>query len=203
MKGQTGRELFILGVASNPAEYRGIETEKKAEDALRYFRDRKTSFWDGRIIEEFRSTMHFSSSDMQGIDFIVVFETPDGEREVLDLQVKSRWSLQEQRSYGARGICYVAIWQEEHGDEARDRVAVAIANFLRIQDEIRRKREANIWQKIWRFFREKILRRKEPKKIKKMRCKGCKRFFYTSFLPEGCPNPYCGSEKSGEFQILP
>ncbi len=202
MREQTGREPFMLNTPGNQAEYRGIKTEEKAEAALQYFKERKTAFWDGRIITGYESTMHYSSRDKRGIDFVVTFETPEDKEETLPLQIKSHWNLQEQQSYGARGICYIAIWPEEHGDEARDRVGVAISNFLRIQDEIRRKKQANIWQKIWRFIKEMILRREKQKEMRKLRCKGCHRLFYTSLQPEECPNPYCESERSGEFQEL-
>ncbi len=188
------RTQQILGIATSGTDRRGLDAEEKVARALRYFQERKTLFHDGRIITGFQRTMHYDSDDQAGKDFIVTLKA-NGQEESLSVQVKNSWSLVVQRRYAARGICFIGVWPDEDNEQARKRVAVAISNFSRIQDERKKELEINTLQKVWRFVKRllRIHSKKTTKLIEKLQCKRCKRLYYTVVTP-GLICPNCGAK---------
>ena len=183
----------ILGIATSGTDRRGLDAEEKVAGALKYFQERKTLFHDGRIITGFQRTMHYDSDDQAGKDFTVTLEV-NGQEESLSVQVKNSWSLTVQRRYAARGICFIGVWPDENNEQARKRVAVAISNFSRIQDERKKELEINTLQKVWRFIKRllRIHSKKTTKLIERLQCKRCKRLYYTVVTP-GLICPNCGA----------
>jgi len=191
------RTKWILNIPTSPQERRGLEAEQKAKKALQRLMEGKVGFFNGSRIKGFEETYHFDPKDQSGIDFEVTLISPDGAEENLPLQVKSYWNLEEQKSYGSGGICFIGIWPDEIGEAAIDRVASAIANFLRIKNGIQKKRDLARWQKLlefWILLQRLLLKKEEEEKnrIERKKCRQCKKSCYLTAEKDICPN--CGGK---------
>jgi len=191
------RTQWILGIARTTQERKGLEAEKKAKKALQHLMERKAIFFNGSRIKSFEETYHFGPRDQSGIDFEVTLVRRDETEEKLPVQVKSYWNLEEQKSYGSAGICFVGIWPDETGTAAIDRVASAIANFLRVKNGIQKKTELAKRQKILELLiilQRFLLKKQEEERgrIERKKCKQCKKECYVATETETCP--ICGGK---------
>ena len=117
---------WIMGHPHTGKEYRGLEAEKKVEEALEYHRKKKTKFPGDKVIVKVRPTFHHSESDKKKVDTFVDFQ--DGE--TLRIQIKNWWRRWLEEELRKEGIILISVRPSEDKYKARERSFRAISSFL-------------------------------------------------------------------------
>ncbi len=130
------RAKWALGIPFSDKTWRGHAAERRVIEALIYHQCRRTKFYGGRVIAEIEPTIHFDQDDREGIDVFVVFETANGTKTEIPIQIKNWWTQQAEDKFTRTGICLIVIRPQEDAAQARKIVLAAINAFLQTRVDV-------------------------------------------------------------------